>query len=178
MLRALRELGLCQCGTSLFGDASLFAQIDLGLQDVHRFQDERRRQTALRFAAGALARTGGIDQIISPAFHRVRPELGLSHRQTGLDIHVVTQLSQAADGILFAHLIQDRLEPLHVSPLKVRLHVIHDVREVLAALRLLLRELIENQLRRAARFAAQTKRPADLIVDLPGDDVLLPRRRL
>jgi len=94
----------------------------------------------------------GIDQVVGPAVERVRPEFALSNREPLLPLQIIAELSEGADDVLLAHLVEDRLEAGVVATLKIRRHVIHDDRDDVAPLHLLLREPFED-LRRRFRWS-------------------------
>ena len=109
--------------------------------------------------AGAGAAAGRVDQVLGPAVERVRPELALGDRDAVLLLEVVAELPQAADDVLLPHLVEDRLELDEPPALEVGLHVVHDQRDVVAPLGLLLGHLAEDlRGRRRRRWPAPRRR--------------------
>ena len=79
---------------------------------------------------------------------------------------------------MLTHLIQHGLELHEPAPLKVRLHVVHDAGHILAALRLLVRQFLEQvPLSLLGRRGRNTERVAHLVAQPAGDTVLKPRGR-
>ena len=119
---------------------------------------------------------GRIDQVFGPAVERVRPVFALGDRQAVFLLHVVAELPQAADDVLLPHLVEDRLEPHEPPALEVGVHVVHDQRDVVAGLGLLLGHLAQDLGRPVAEpIAGHAEGGADLVADPAADLGLEPR---
>ena len=121
-------------GTRLLQCASLLAERDFLLEDLHHVQDYGWRQTAaLGARSRAAPRSAGADELFRPAIESIGPELGDDHGLAISEIlHRPGDLPELANDVRLLHLGEDRLElPLSDSlevRSQVRLNEAHVVR--------------------------------------------------
>ena len=116
----------------LLADAGLLAEIDLGLENLHRLEHHLGRNTRRSRAIAATTTTTAPTtrrrhEVVREPVERVAPELRLGHRHARLLVDVFRERPQAAERIEALHLLEDRAEGGQLAAIEVGLQVIQEV---------------------------------------------------